>query len=75
LLVLHFGFWSWLTGISANLIHRTLEDLSLDPSFLISTLFYWGFPIFGFVSTLAWAYLVRSQNQATRLTLGKSAFR
>lgn len=65
LLLLHFGFWSWLTGTYRNLVAEARAYGSVGLGFWISALFFWGFPIFGFFASLAWgAYLNSSLGPA-----------
>jgi hypothetical protein len=59
LLLLHFGLWSWATGMHANLLYLLRIYGSPKPAFWISALFYWGFPVFGFLASVAWALYVK----------------
>jgi hypothetical protein len=64
LLVLHFGFWSWVTGsyirlsLQINLVHYGVL------AFLFWSLFSWGFPLFAFLSSLAWGRYVEFPSSA-----------
>ena len=60
LLLVHFGFWSWLTGTHVNLLNEARRYHSVGPAFWVSICFYWGFPALGFLASLAWAFFLRT---------------
>lgn len=59
LLILHFGFWSWLTGTHASPVREAGAYGSMGLAFLISMMFYWGFPVLGFLAALMWGLCTR----------------
>lgn len=65
LLILHFSFWAWLTGEHVNLVAEARSYGSVRPAFWIAVIFYWGFPVFGFLSSLIWGLYVRPQASET----------
>jgi len=58
ILILHFGFWSWLTGTHPNPLALAQNYGFIRLSFWISLVFYWGFPVIGLLSSLAWGLYV-----------------
>jgi len=58
-LVLHFGFWSWLTGAHLSLVAAIRWYGFMRAAFWASVIFYWGCPVFGFLASLAWGFYVR----------------
>jgi hypothetical protein len=66
LLVLHFGFWAWLTGcymrpsLEINLLHTGIL------SFFFWSIYMWAFPLFGFLASLAWGLSVKNSSSTER---------
>jgi hypothetical protein len=64
---LHFGFWSWLTGMHVNIPDegrrywsvRALQHGPLWLAFLLSIWFFWAFAVLGFLATLTWGFYLR----------------
>lgn len=58
LLILHFSFWSWLSGTHQNSLaaaHAYYSQwASLPLEFWFWAIFFWGFPLLGFLSSIAW---------------------
>ena len=65
LLILHFSLWSRVAGTYVNLRFE-IQDYGLGSlAFYISTIFYFGFPVLGLLSSLAWALYVRPTENAS----------
>jgi hypothetical protein len=60
LLLLHFGLWAWVSGCWVNPVWEVRDYGIGGLGIWISTAFYLGFPVFGFLSTLSWALNERS---------------
>ena len=60
LLLLHFGLWAWLSGCWVSPIQEVHICGIRGLGIWISTAFYLGFPVLGFLSTLSWALRDRS---------------
>lgn len=60
LLLLHFGLWAWLSGCWVSPIQEVHIYGIRGLGIWISTAFYLGFPVLGFLSTLSWALRDRS---------------
>ena len=59
LLLLHFGFWGLATRNYVS-IPREIHIYGLwNLGIWVSTIFYYGFPVFGFLSSLAWGVYSR----------------
>jgi hypothetical protein len=67
LLLLHFGLWACVTSSYVN-VHSEISRYGLwNPGTWISTVFYCGFPVIGFLSTVAWGLYIRGiQDLASR---------
>jgi hypothetical protein len=60
LVLLHFILWAWLSGCWVNPMWE-IRDYGIGGlGIWISTAFYLGFPLLGFLSTLGWALNARS---------------
>jgi hypothetical protein len=59
----HFLFWAYLTGSDVNPVTLARGYGSLRMGFWFSLLFYWGFPVFGFLVALLWSLHVRAEQQ------------
>lgn len=59
LLVIHFGFWAWVTGNWANPILEMHLYRVISLGMWISILFYFGFPVIGLFASIAWGTYVR----------------
>jgi len=68
LLILHFGFWSWLTGTHRNPILEARAYGSLTLGFWFSAVFFWGFPVLGFLASLVWGLYVKPPEVVSPLT-------
>ena len=68
LLISHFGFWSWLTGTHRNPILEARAYGSLTLGFWFSLVFFWGFPVLGFLASLAWGLYVKTSEVVSPLT-------
>lgn len=77
LLLLHFSLWSWASGSHVSLTGLARAYGSLKVAFWISSAYYWGLPVIGFVSSLCWLWYIRPPSanpleatfrQATRLS-------
>src|SRR5512133_3315551 len=65
ILTFHFCFWAWLTHNYVNPASQLHAYAPWTAGFWISSLFYFGFPLFGVCSALLWAAFVRqSQTEA-----------
>jgi hypothetical protein len=60
LLLLHFGLWAWVTASYVSLFCETRYYGFGSFAFYISTFFYFGFPVLGFLSSLAWGVYIKS---------------
>jgi hypothetical protein len=60
LLFLHFGLWAWASGCWVNPMWEVRDYGIGGLGIWISTAFYLGFPVLGFLSTLSWALNERS---------------
>jgi hypothetical protein len=60
LLLLHFGLWAWVSGCWVSPIQEVRVYGIGGLGIWISTAFYFGFPVLGFLSTLSWAINERS---------------
>ena len=60
LLLLHFGLWAWVSGCWVSPIQEVRVYGIRGLGIWISTAFYLGFPVLGFLSTLSWALYDRS---------------
>jgi hypothetical protein len=59
LLFLHFTLWAWVTGTWISPLQE-IRVYGLGGSGIwISTAFYFGFPVLGFLSSLTWAKVLR----------------
>jgi hypothetical protein len=58
-LALHFGLWGWATGNYVGLRIEIQHYGFGSFAFFVSTMFYFGFPVLGFLSSLGWAFYVR----------------
>jgi hypothetical protein len=59
LLLLHFSLWSWASGSHVSLPGLARAYGSLRIAFWISSAYYWGLPVIGFVSSLCWLWYIR----------------
>ncbi len=59
LALLHFSFWSWLTPNHVSLRGQICRYGMLTLGTWVSIAFYFGFPVIGFFSTIAWGLFVR----------------
>ena len=59
LLALHFSLWSLVTGTYVNVRFEIQHYGLTNPAFYVSMMFYFGFPVLGFLSGLAWTGYVR----------------
>jgi hypothetical protein len=58
-LLLHFGLWSWITGM--NLTRSVLVGNFLSLSFWLEEFFFWGGTVLGFLAALSsWLYVIMS---------------
>jgi hypothetical protein len=61
-LLLHFGLWSWITGM--NVARSILVGNFLSLSFWLEGFFFWGGTVLGFLAALSsWLYLEASAPQ------------
>jgi hypothetical protein len=60
LLFLHFGLWAWVSGYWVSPMWEVRVYGIGSLGIWISTAFYIGFPVLGFLSTLSWALYDRS---------------
>jgi hypothetical protein len=58
-LALHFALWGWITGNYVGLRTEIQHYGFGSFAFVVSTMFYFGFPVLGFLSSLGWAAYVR----------------
>lgn len=61
LLLAHFSFWAWLTGsyVSFEMERYYFSRGVFDLRAWVPNIFFFGFPVIGFVSSLSWALNVR----------------
>jgi hypothetical protein len=64
-LLVHFGFWSWLTGMYASpfSVLRGYGFQTLPACTML--IFFWGFPTLGFFSFIAWARTLNVRRRKT----------
>jgi hypothetical protein len=60
LVILHFGLWAWVSGCWVSPLQEVRVYGIGSLGIWISTAFYLGFPVLGFLSTLSWAVYDRS---------------
>ena len=60
LLVLHFSLWAWMTGSWADPLLEIHTYGLKSFGIWVSAMFYFGFPVIGFLSSIAWGLYVRS---------------
>jgi hypothetical protein len=69
LVLLHFSLWSWASGTWVNPAQEVRVYGLGGVGIWISTVFYIGFPLLGFLSSLAWARYVECDQAPRMLTI------
>jgi hypothetical protein len=59
ILGLHFGLWAWVSGNYVSPLVEAKHSAVLSFPFWISTIYYWGATVLGFLATAAWGAFVR----------------
>jgi hypothetical protein len=59
-LISHFGLWSWAGGMHVNVLDLAHAYGSLRTAFWMSAIYFWGFPILGFLASLTWCLYLRT---------------
>ena len=69
LLFLHFSLWAWLADTWVSPVQEISGYGLGSLGIWVSTLFHFGFPLWGFLSSLAWARYLKSDQSPRMLTI------